>query len=570
MIQAVFDYIKENKWRYFVILIMLLVDYSLTIVPTQTTQHIIDEITTQTLTKAVLIEKLSWLALSAIIFYVAQYIWVVQLYGRSIHFYFLLRNQLFNKIVHMRIPFYEKFRSGDMLTRFSNDLENVATLVGYGSMSLLFAFGSLFFVVPAMMLISAKITLFSMIPLVLLGVCIFYLGIKQDHLIEVSRQAVSDVSNEVLEVVEGIRVTRAYSEKALQRQQFMAKTATLRKKADHVMKYQSAYGRIMYFFMSISTAIILYLGAIEISNGRMTLGGVAALQMYSLHMIEPLWVMADFILVYQTGKISYDKVQELIETSDNIETEGTHHLNHIESIKFDHYHFAYANAENRQALRNISITIKKGQTLGIVGKTGSGKTTLVRQLLRQYPVGEGVFELNDIAVTRIQPQSIENKIGYVPQEHVLFSRSVKDNIRVGKEEATDKEIDYAIAVAAFTQDVDRMENGLDTLVGEKGVSISGGQKQRISIARAMVKDPELLILDDSLSAVDAKTERMIIENIQTLRAGKTNIIVSHRLSAVSHAEHIIVLDNGEIVEEGTHESLLAQNGWYRAQYDKQV
>ncbi|HEL2739401.1 TPA: ABC transporter ATP-binding protein, partial [Streptococcus suis] len=293
-----------------------------------------------------------------------------------------------------------------------------------------------------------------------------------------------------------------------------------------------------------------------------------ALQLYVSSLLEPFWTLADFILVYQTGKTSFEKLQELIETGDDLEVDGTVAIAELTSISFKDYSFSYPQAE-RASISDINWTLTAGQTVGIVGKTGSGKTTLVRQLLRQYPVGQGEFAINGQPVLEIERSSIERKIGYVPQEHILFSKSVGENIALGKLDSSPEEIQQAIATAAFTKDLERMSDGLDTMIGERGVSISGGQKQRISIARAFLREPDLLILDDSLSAVDARTERRIIQNIQKERAGKTNVIVTHRLSAVNHADWVLVLDEGRIVEEGRPADLLAQEGWYYEQYQRQ-
>lgn len=213
--------------------------------------------------------------------------------------------------------------------------------------------------------------------------------------------------------------------------------------------------------------------------------------------------------------------------------------------------------------------MRKGQTVGIAGKTGSGKTTIIKQLLRQYPPGEGSITFSGVPIQQIPLDRLRGWIGYVPQDHLLFSRTVKENILYGKQDATDKEVQQAIAEAHFEKDLHMLPSGLETMVGEKGVALSGGQKQRISIARALMANPEILILDDSLSAVDAKTEAAIIKNIRENRKGKTTFILTHRLSAVEHADLILVMDGGVIAERGTHQELLANNGWYREQYERQ-
>lgn len=568
MIQELMQYIKRHKWLYLLVFIALMVDYSLTIIPTMVTQRVIDAIAMQHLTVQLLNEQLLLLIVTTILFYITEYIWIKYLYSSSARFKFELRMRLFNKLIRMRVPFYEKFRSGDMMTRFTNDINDVSELLGYGSMSLLFGLGTILFVVPAMFTISIEISLLAMLPIIILGVIVFYVGKWQEKAMEESREAVASLSNEVLEVVEGIRVTRAYGKKELGASRFRKRTSELATKANAIMKYGAIYGRIANTMLAISTIIVLGVGGYYMQQGNLTLGKVVALQMYTLMLMEPMWVLSDFILVYQASKVAFGKISELLSTSDDMEEDGELILDQPEVIEFKNYDFKYANSE-QNVLKQINIRLEKGKTLGIVGKTGSGKTTLVRQLLRQYPVGSGNLLINGQPVTDYQRSSVEAQIGYVPQEHILFSRTVQANIEVGKANASRKEIDYSVAAASFTQDLERMSEGYETLVGEKGVSISGGQKQRISIARAFIKNPSVLILDDSLSAVDARTERIIIENIQALRQGKTNIIVTHRLSAVNHADWVIVLDEGKIIEEGTPAQLLAQKGWYYEQHERQ-
>lgn len=568
MLRELREYIKHHKWQYLMVFVALMVDYGLVVVPTQVTKTIIDAITANQLTATLLNGQLLYLLLTAGLAYVTEFIWIKSLYGASARYKFELRIRLFSKLIRMRVPFYEKFRSGDMMTRFTNDINDVSELLGYGTMSLLFGIGTTLFVIPAMFVISVEIALLAMLPIIILGVVVFFVGKWQEKAMEESREAVASLSNEVLEVVEGIRVTRAYGKKALGAQRFRKRTSELATKANTIMKYGAIYGRAANILLAISTIIVLGLGGYYMQQGKLTLGSVVALQMYTMMLMEPMWVLSDFILVYQASKVAFGKISELLSTGDDMEEDGAIQLNEPEVIELKGYNFKYANSEHN-VLENINIRLEKGKTLGIVGKTGSGKTTLVRQLLRQYPVGEGELLINEQPVTTYRRNSVESQIGYVPQEHILFSRSVQANIEVGKPNATAKELDYSVAAASFTQDLARMADGYETLVGEKGVSISGGQKQRISIARAFLKDPSILILDDSLSAVDARTERIIIENIQALRQGKTNIIVTHRLSAVNHADWVVVLDEGRIVEEGTPKQLLAKKGWYYTQYERQ-
>lgn len=568
MIQELWTYIKSRKLLYLGILVMVLADYGMAVFPTRVTQAIINAISDGSLTRQFLNKQLTILAVTTIIMYVAGYFSVTWMFRSQNKYQLDMRRKLFRKLSVMRIPFYDKFRSGDMMTRFTSDISSLSELLGYGTMSLLYGFGTLIIIIPQMFFVSWWISLLSMIPIIILGILVNRVGAAQDKVVEENREAVAALSNEVLEVVEGIRVTRAYGNSALGAARFAEKAKDLRKKADAIMTYQAMYGRLSNVLLAMSACIILGFGGYAMTQGQLQIGDVVALQMYSWVLLEPMWMLADFILVYKSGQVSFGKLQELLDTSDDMEVDGDLPLETMSSLEFKDYSFNYAGSDY-VGLKDINLQLKEGQTLGIVGKTGSGKTTLVRQLLRQYPVGQGGFLINGRQAQAYKRSDIEKQIGYVPQEHVLFSRTVAENIKVGKSDATQKELDYAVAVAAFTSDLERMDKGYDTLVGEKGVSVSGGQKQRISIARAMIKNPTLLILDDSLSAVDAKTERMIIENIQYLRQGKMNIITTHRLSAVHHADWVIVMDQGQIVEEGKPEDLLAAGGWYAEQYQKQ-
>ena len=568
MFALVLDYVRKNKWTYLLVAVSLIVYDATLVIPTQVVQRLVDAITKQSLTEAGLMATIGFLLLATLVNYGSAFIWHLKLFQQSIHFKFDMQQRAFHKLVAMRTPFYEKFRSGDMMTRFSTDVEMLQDMVGYGLMIILYAGGMIAFVIPVMFLISWEISLVGMIPIVIMTFGTYKVSQPLETKVDEARDAISELSNEVLETVEGIRVIRAYSKKDQLSSRFAKKTAALSARWNDIARYRALYMPMYSLMLGLSTVLILGSGLYFMEAGQVSLGQVVALQLYVVSLVEPFAMLSDFILVYQTGKTSFGKLQELIETGDDMEEDGRKDLDHLREIRLEDYSFSYAQA-SQPSLKDISLTLKAGQTLGLVGKTGAGKTSLVRQFLRQYPVGEGTFTINGRPITDYSRKSLEALIGYVPQEHVLFSRTVWENIAMGKVQADQEEIKQAIATAAFEEDVARMADGLDTTIGERGVSISGGQKQRISIARAFIREPELLILDDSLSAVDARTERQIIQNIQQERAGKTNIIVTHRLSAVHHADWVLVLDEGRIIEEGTPDQLLAQEGWYYQQYQRQ-
>ena len=568
MFALVLDYVRKNKWTYLLVAVSLIVYDATLVIPTQVVQRLVDAITKQSLTEAGLMATIGFLLLATLVNYGSAFIWHLKLFQQSIHFKFDMQQRAFHKLVAMRTPFYEKFRSGDMMTRFSTDVEMLQDMVGYGLMIILYAGGMIAFVIPVMFLISWEISLVGMIPIVIMTFGTYKVSQPLETKVDEARDAISELSNEVLETVEGIRVIRAYSKKDQLSSRFAKKTAALSARWNDIARYRALYMPMYSLMLGLSTVLILGSGLYFMEAGQVSLGQVVALQLYVVSLVEPFAMLSDFILVYQTGKTSFGKLQELIETGDDMEEDGRKDLDHLREIRLEDYSFSYAQA-SQPSLKDISLTLKAGQTLGLVGKTGAGKTSLVRQFLRQYPVGEGTFTINGRPITDYSRKSLEALVGYVPQEHVLFSRTVWENIAMGKVQADQEEIKQAIATAAFEEDVERMADGLDTTIGERGVSISGGQKQRISIARAFIREPELLILDDSLSAVDARTERQIIQNIQQERAEKTNIIVTHRLSAVHHADWVLVLDEGRIIEEGTPDQLLAQEGWYYQQYQRQ-
>ncbi|MGX7031327.1 ABC transporter ATP-binding protein [Vagococcus zengguangii] len=567
MLKTFWNYIKKHPLAYGIATCFALVSSGLTLVPNLMIQKFIDAIVVNNLSRDNLWLYLSIFFISVICIYVVDVIWVVTLFSQSYQYQSELRNKVYKKLLHLRTPFYERFRSGDLMTRMTSDIDYLGDTIGYGFMLIVSNVTWTVSILTIMIVTTSwQATAVSILPLVLFGYIVFKLWSKIDVLYENNRDSVAKLSNEVLEMVDGVRVMRAYGKKELEQARFQERTSQVLKKANNLVVYNGSIGQVAKLLTGLSMGIGLTYSGYLVSQGVMTLGQLIAFQIYLGMLSGAVWGLSDIVLVYQQGNVSFRKIDELLTAEDSLEKNGQATIESIEHIEFTDYAFNYPTSDET-TLKKIDFSLKRGETLGIVGKTGSGKTTLVRQLLRQYPVGaSGEININGRPIQAYSVKNMEGLIGYVPQEHILFSKTVGHNIRFGNNSATDLEMNAAIASADFSIDLVRMADGLETLIGEKGVSISGGQKQRVSIARALIRQPELLVLDDSLSAVDAKTERAIINNIREIRQDKTNVIVTHRLSAVAEADKVLVLEDGEIIEAGTPSELLANKGWYYEQY----
>lgn len=570
MIKAFFQFIKQHKLAYTIGGAFAILSGILAIVPNYIIQLFIDSILTDSLTANRLTYFLLIFALTALSIYLVDAIWLITLFSKSTLLPKELRQSLYRRLLSLRTPFYEKYRSGDLITRMTSDIDAIGDTLAWGFL-IVVSDGTWIISLLAIMFITVswQTTLIAVIPLLIFGVVVYFLGMEVDRRYEKARDSVAQLSNEVLEVVDGVRVRRAYGKKELEQARFQERTGQVVAKADALVLLNGLFAQLAKLFTGLSIALGLTIGAYAINQGNMTIGQLITFQIYLGMLTGAIWGMSDLVAIYQQGKVSYRKIQELENADDLLEENGSEILTRIDRIDFNNYSFTYPTDE-RVTLSNLTFTLHRGQTLGLVGKTGAGKSTLIRQLLRQYPVeNPAALTINGLPITSIKIESLENLIGYVPQDHILFSKTVRVNILFGKHQATQTHLDKAIQSADFAKDIQHMAQGLETLIGEKGVALSGGQKQRVSMARALIREPELLILDDSLSAVDAKTERAIIQNIQNLRQGKTNIIITHRLSAVAHADLVLVIEDGRIIEAGSPQTLIDQPGWYAEQYQRQ-
>lgn len=570
IIKSLKPFIIENKKRYIIALVGLMIENLMILIPPYLLGLTIDGIYKGTLTRTSLYQVTGIFLVVIIASYIISVIWGYQLFGGSRLLAKKLRTQLMDHFLSMRSFYYEKFTTGDLMARATNDLDAISEMAGFGVMILLDSTVYLGAIIGMMFIsVSWQLTLASLIPIPFLGYVLKKLGDKLNIRYKASQDAFSSINDDVLEGVEGIRVTRAYVQEERLQTKFETQTEDVLQKNIAVSKLNSTFQPLITVLLGFSYVIAFGYGAVLVANGDLTLGELISFHVYLGMIVWPVQSIGELMNMGQQGSASLERVMEVLNTNDEMEEDGVEEISSNGSIQFSDFTFKYPTSDEVN-LDHLSLNIQPGMTVGVVGKTGSGKTTLIRQLLRQYPLGIGQLQIDEDSILVIDNKDLNAFIGYVPQDNILFSRSIRDNIKFGNQYATEEEVMDAVELAHFTKDLQRMPEGLDTMIGEKGVAISGGQKQRISIARAMLKNPEILILDDTLSAVDADTEKNIIENIQQNRDGKTTFITTHRLSAIHHADWIIVLDNGKIVEEGTHATLLEnKEGWYRAQYVRQ-
>ncbi|RAI81858.1 ABC transporter ATP-binding protein [Macrococcoides caseolyticum subsp. hominis] len=562
-------FFKQEKKRYIIAIIVLLIANVVEVIPPWLIGQTIDAVNLKTLNAS----KFNWIMLvfliTIILSYVINFLWRYLLFNGSQLLESIMRRKLMAKFLTMSPGFYEKNRTGDLMAKATNDLSAIRMTVGFGILTLVDSTTYMITIIATMaVLVSWKLTLAALLPLPFLAIIEQKLGKMIHERYIVSQDAFGEMNDSVLESIEGVRVSKAFAQEENLNERFRRMTTDVVNKFIHVEKLDALFKPLTIIITALSFMIALGYGSFLVNQGEITVGALISFNVYLNMLVWPMFAIGMLFNIMQRGNASLDRVMETLDAHDTLMEPIDHVVPDDHNVAFEAVTFQYPSSETVN-LSNISIHLDTGDTLGIVGPTGSGKTTLIKQILKEYPLGRGVITLGNVNLDRLTKKEVRDKIGYVSQENILFSRTIRENIKFGKDDATEEEITEAIRLANFNEDIKRLPSGLDTLVGEKGIAISGGQKQRISIARAMIKNPDILILDDSLSAVDAKTETAIIENIESSRKGKTTIISTHRLSAVQHAEHIVVLSEGVIVQEGTHDELIAQDGWYKEQFDRQ-
>ena len=562
IIKKIGSIIYKDKVRILIALVASIASYYFTLYPSDRLSFIVDGIANNQIDFNGVVNEITKIIIAGIALYIVYYF---KEYYTFIGYDKVIKDltyELQNDIYRHTPVFFSRFSIGEVISRSTNDISNyIAQAFGYG---VLLVFDGIIYNIFISVLIFNKSNLIYLllihIPLVIQTIyLVSRRGIQEKYYNKMAK-TMDQITEETLENVKGIRVIRAYSLLDKVRNSFVEKLRSYSKSNEKYMKKTLIYQPLNTISAAISYVLAVACGFYFINSGMMTIGELISVCVVIGMLQWPYIAISELVIIIIEIRQATKRVLEISDRKPEVNNDlAEYDFEFNNSIEFKNFNFSY---DDKNVLENINFKINKGETIGIVGKTGSGKTTLIKQLLRLYPVERETLLLDNQGMEKYYDYSVREKMGYAPQEYQLFSKTIKENILFYRENL-ENNLEQALVQSDIKKDIESFKDGINTLVGENGISLSGGQKQRLGIARAILANPDILILDDSLSAVDANTEKTIIENIKNHRQGKTNIIVSHRISAVRHADKILVLENGEVLSEGSHEELLDKCTWYR-------
>ena len=482
---------------------------------------------------------------------------------------FDLKNEIYEQYQKLSINFYKKNRTGDLMNRISEDVSKVRMYFGPAvmySMNMIFLFIVGF---TQMVKIDPVLTMYTLIPFPILSISIFYISKVINKRSTVVQEYLSKLTTYSQEFFSGINVVKSYGIEPMVIAGFDELADKSKEKNISLYKVQALFFPLMILLIGISNLTVIYIGGKQYINGEIPIGVIAEFILYVNMLTWPVAVVGWVTSMVQQADASQKRINEFLQEVPEIQSNSTKTFNCEGNIEFKNVSITYDDTKI-QALKNISFSVKKGETIAILGKTGAGKSSIVNLVSRLYDVESGLIIIDAIPIKEINLIDLRKAIGFVPQDPFLFSDSISNNIKFGYEEATKQEIINAAKKAVVHQNIVDFKNGYNTILGERGVTLSGGQKQRVSIARAIIKNPQILIFDDCLSAVDTETEERILTNLEDLSKNKTTFIISHRVSSVKNADKIIILDDGEIIQQGSHNQLINQKGYYKELYEQQL
>lgn len=521
-------------------------------------------------TKKLLLENILWVLATTLIAGVLTFLMRQTLIVMSRYVEFDLKNEVFRQYENLSQNFYKRNRTGDLMNRISEDVGRVRMYVGPAVMYTLNTFIRFAVVITQMYIISPKLTLYTLLPLPLLSYLIFKLSNEINVRSGIFQQNLSQLSSFTQEIFSGIRVIKAYSLENKSHGEFSELSQESRDKSMKLAKTNALFGPLMILLIGLSNLVVIYVGGMMYINGSIkTIGVIAEFILYVNMLTWPVASLGWVSSMIQEAEASQKRINEFLKIEPEIKNKASETSVINGKITFKHVSFIYEDT-NITALNNISFTVNKGETLAILGKTGSGKSSILSLISRLYDTNNGEITIDDHNIKDLNLHDVRESIAVVPQDAFLFSDSIKNNIKFGKENATDEEVMEAAKKAVVHNNIMGFNHQYDTVIGERGITLSGGQKQRVSIARAIIKDSRILLLDDCLSAVDTETEEAILNNLLEFCKDKTTILVSHRVSSAKNADKIIILDDGKIIQQGTHNQLVNQDGYYKELYMKQL
>ncbi|WP_250434211.1 ABC transporter ATP-binding protein [Hanstruepera flava] len=481
-----------------------------------------------------------------------------------------LKNEIYQQYQRLSLNFYKKNRTGDLMNRISEDVGRVRM---YAGPAIMYSINTItLFIIALIYMYNAAptLTLYTVIPLPILSVAIYKLSREIHKRSTIVQEYLSKLSSFTQETFSGVAIIKSYGIEPQTNQNFVELAEGSREKQLSLVRVSALFFPMMILLIGVSNLIVIYIGGLQYINGEIeSIGTIAEFIIYVNMLTWPVATVGWVTSIVQQAEASQKRINEFLKIESEVQNKNNNPSDIIGDIQFKDVTFTYDDT-NITALKGVSFKVNHGETLAIIGKTGSGKSTILELIGRLYDVKEGKLTIDGKPIDQINLYSLRDSIGYVPQDAFLFSDSIKNNIKFGKESATDDEVMQAAKYAQVHKNIKGFNKGYDTILGERGITLSGGQKQRVSIARAIIKDPKILLFDDCLSAVDTETEEKILNNLKKLTIGKTTIIVSHRISAAKNADKIIILDDGKIVQSGNHDSLIEEDGYYKNLYLKQL